>query len=120
MRRLWRSIIQPHLDYACLVWSPVNEIVELKRMESVLREFTKKGSGLRNKPYNIRLKEFGLMSQERRVERYKILYLRKIMIGKVLDLGVSICANSRNGPILGLNRSNKGTDHVKVLQDRTI
>ena len=43
-----------------------------------------------------------------------------MMLGKVPDLGVSICINSRNGPILGLNRSNKGTDHVKVLRDRTI
>ena len=45
------------------------------------------------------------MSQERRVERYKILYLRKMILGKVPNLGISVNYESRNGPISGLNRS---------------
>ena len=67
-----------------------------------------------------RLRRFGLMSQERRVERYKMLYLRKMLIGKVPDLRVRVCKESRSGPILELNRSQKGSDHVKVLRDRTL
>ena len=120
MRRLWRSIIQPHLDYACLLWSPVGEICEIKRMESVLRAYTKKGIGLWNLPYNERLKKMGLMSQERRVERYKILYLKKMLLGKVPNLGITVNYESRNGPILELKRTNRGTNHVKVLRDRTL
>jgi len=61
--------MQPHLDYACLLWSPVNEICETRRMASILREFTRKGNRMRSKSYQKRVAEFGLLSQERRVER---------------------------------------------------
>lgn len=113
IRKLWRTLIQPHLDYACLIWSPVGEFGELKQMESVLRDYTKKCSEVRIYSYSVRLKKFGLMSQERRVERYEILYLRKMLIGKVPDLGVKIGNNSRYGPTIVLKRSNQGSDHVK-------
>ena len=68
-------------------------------MESVLKDFTKKCRYLRNYSYCERLRKFGLMLQERHVERYKILYLRKILIRRVLDLGVRAIEESRMGPI---------------------
>ena len=108
MRKLWRTLIQPHFDYACLVWSPVGEIGEIKRMESVLRDYTRKCTKLRNESYDVRLKKFELMSQERRVERYKILYIRKMLMGKVPNLGIKVCTDSRYGPIVGLKRNNMG------------
>ena len=43
-----------------------------------------------------------------------------MILGKVPNLGISMKNESRNGPILGLNRSNKGTDHIKVIRDRSI
>ena len=43
-----------------------------------------------------------------------------MILGKVPNMGISMNHESRNGPILGLNRSNKGTDHIKVIRDRTI
>ena len=35
-------------------------------------------------------------------------------------MGNLVCLETRNGPILGLKRSNRGSNHVKVLRDRTI
>ena len=64
MRKLWRALVQPHLDYACLIWSPVGEIREVSRMESVLKDYTKKCKEIRNETYEVRLRKFGLMSQE--------------------------------------------------------
>ena len=43
-----------------------------------------------------------------------------MILGKVPNLGIFINNESRNGPILGLNRSNKGSNHIKVIRDRTI
>ena len=49
-----------------------------------------------------------------------MLYLRKMLLSKVPDLGITLCNETRNGPILGMNSSNKGSDHIKALRDRTI
>ena len=91
-----------------------------RRMESILREFMRKGKKMRNKSYQERLAEFGLLSQERRVERYKILYLRMMILGKVPNIGLILRNDTRNGPVIGLARSNKGSKHVKNLIDRTL
>ena len=120
LRRLWRSLVQSHLDYSCLLWSPVDEVGELKRMESILRSFSKYGCGLRDIPYYQRLKLMKLSSQERRVERYKILYMRKMICGMVPNLGCVVKEDSRQGKCLDLNRCNKGSDRVKNLRDKSL
>ena len=73
MKRVWMSVIQPHLDYASILWFPVNDPPEIRKMETVLRAFTRRVSGLRDEPYCERLKLMQLQSQERRTERYKNL-----------------------------------------------
>lgn len=120
LRRVWMSLVQPHMDYGCILWYPVEEVCEIKCMESVLKSFSKYGKGLRNLSYNDRLKCLGLSSQERRVERYKILYMRKMICGVVPNVGCSIKEDSRYGPILDLMRGNKGADSVKTVRDRSL
>ena len=43
-----------------------------------------------------------------------------MLIGKVPDLGIKMCNDTIYGPILALDRSNLGSDHIKVLRDRSI
>ena len=74
MRTLWRSLVQPHQDYASQLWSPVGKVGDLLRQEAPLRSFTRRINGLQSLSYWERLKKVGLLSVERQMERYKIIY----------------------------------------------
>ena len=46
MRRLWRTLIQPHQDYGSQLWSPAGLLGDLELQEPPLRTFTKRVRGL--------------------------------------------------------------------------
>ena len=61
----------------------------MRTLESPLRAFTRKGNGMYNLNYWERLEKFKLLSMERRMERYCILYVWKSLYGFVPSLGFS-------------------------------
>ena len=97
LKKIWKSVVQCHLDYGSILWSPVSDITELKRMESPLRAFTRKGNHMSNLNYWERLKSFKLYSQKRRNERYKVIYIWKSLNGLVPSLGLSLNENENDG-----------------------
>ena len=98
----------------------MNDPPEIRKMETVLRAFTRRVSGLRDEPYCERLKLMQLQSQERRTERYKILYIQKIILGMVLNIGLNIDFTSRQGKVLKLISLKCAKDSVKELRDSTL
>ena len=88
VRRTWRSLILPHLDYCSLLWAPVSEKGDLLRNEGPLRAYSKKAWGLGNLTYWERLKALKLQSVERRNEQYRALYIYKMVHGLVPDLSL--------------------------------
>ena len=93
-------VIQPHQDYASQLWSPADQLGDIQIQEAPLRAFTKRVWGLYETPYWERLQCLGLLSCERRQERYKILYVWKALKGLVPFCGVS--ADPLVGPRRGL------------------
>ena len=77
---LFKTLVLPHLEYCCPLWSPTT-IGRVRQLESIQRSYTAKISSLDNKNYWERLKILGLYSLERRRERYMILYVFKIIQG---------------------------------------
>ena len=75
---LWKSLVQPILDYCSQLWSPHNT-ADIQALESVLRSFTRQISGLQDMDYWSRLQALKLYSQQRRRERYVIIYVWKIL-----------------------------------------
>ena len=71
---LYKSLILPHLEYCCQLWSP-KELGEIRKLEAVQRTFTYRIEGLRESNYWERLSELRLYSLERRRERYMIIYI---------------------------------------------
>ena len=66
--------------------------------EAPQRAFTKKIWGLRETPYWQRLRELRPLSTERRQERYRVIYLFKILMGQAPNCGVvEAPQNSRRG-----------------------
>ena len=85
-KNMFRSLIQPHLDYGCPVWSPSTQ-KSITVIGDVLRRFSKRCPGISHLHYWDRLKKLGLNSMERRQERYTILYVFKILRKEVDDPG---------------------------------
>ena len=92
----WKCIIQPKLDYCSQLWSPSDQ-GNIRKLEAVMRTFTSKITGLEILDYWERLKELHLLSQERRRERYQIIFLWKISQGMVEGYNIPFVTNPRRG-----------------------
>ena len=95
MKTIWKSLIQPKLDYCSQFWSPGDQ-ESINRLESVQRHFLSQvtGEGSSFIGYWDRLREFKVYSQERRRERYMVIFLWKISQGMVHGYNVeftSVC-----------------------------
>ena len=78
MITLFRSMVLPHLEYCCQLWSP-HLLGDIRKLESVQRSYTSKIAGLEHLHYWDRLSHLKLFSVERRRERYIVLYVYKII-----------------------------------------
>ena len=79
---LFKSLVLPILEYCCQLWCP-SALGSVRKIESVQRNFTARIRGLENLDYWQRLKELNLYSLERRRDRYIIIYLFKMITGRV-------------------------------------
>ena len=82
MLTIWKSMIQPKLDYCSQLWSPSDQ-GSISMLEGVARNFTSKVAGMDELVYWERLGKLGMFSQERRRERYQIIFIWKISQGLV-------------------------------------
>ena len=94
-----RSYILPVMDYASQVWSPVNQS-ELNELESVQRTYTYRTDNMENFDYWQRLRMMNLQSIQQRHERYKVIYLWKVINGLVPQCDVAWTHNARRGTMI--------------------
>ena len=109
MMTLFKSLVLSRLDYASQLWSP-HLLKSIYLIEKVQRSFTKHIAGIKNKPYDERLKLLNLYSVQRRRDRYQIIYLWKIIEGLVPNLSAPImCTYSeRSGRSCVVSHVNMG------------
>ena len=96
MLTIWKAIIQTKIDYCSQLWSP-NSQGSILKIESIARSFTSRISGLENKNYWERLQDLRLYSQERRRERYIIIFLWKVAQGLVQGYDMDFVYSDRRG-----------------------
>ena len=101
MLTIWKSIIQSKLDYTSQLWSPSDQ-ASIGSLESVARHFTAKIDGMDGLDYWERLQSLRLYSQERRRERYQIIFLWKVAQGLVKGYQASFVQNDRRGRLMQL------------------
>ena len=75
LRKIWKSLVQCHLDYGSTLWSQVSRKMELRSLEGPLRAYTKRRTEMFKLNYWERLKCFKSSCVQRC--RYKILYIWK-------------------------------------------
>ena len=81
---LFKSLVQPHLDYCSQLWSPTSQEL-INKMERVQKSLISRISDtrLQGLSYWDKLATLRLFSQERRSERYMIIFVWKISQGFV-------------------------------------
>ena len=87
-RFMWKNYIGGILDYNSQLWSPVNTS-KISSLEQLLRSYTVNTYGLEKLNYWERLKEIGLSSIQRRFQRYKIIYIWKVIAGLTHNFGLT-------------------------------
>ena len=94
---LYKSLVRPLLEYCCVLWSPT-KIGEISLIEAIQRTATSKIISISHLDYWQRLQELGLMSLQRRRERYVLIYMHKILHNLVPnDVGIEFYDNPRLG-----------------------
>ena len=100
MLTLWKSLVLPHTEYAAQLWSPIQKGL-IQKLEELQWSFVRKIKSCSRSDYWTTLKKFRLYSLERRRERYRVIYLWKILEGIVPNL-------STNGEIHAINNERQG------------
>ena len=96
MLTIWKTMVQTKLDYCSVLWSP-NDQASISRLESVARHFTAQVAGMEELDYWDRLAILHLYSQERRRERYSIIFVWKIAQQLVQGYNMDFVQNLRRG-----------------------
>ena len=95
---LFKSLVQPHLDYCSQLWSPLSQS-SINKIEQVQRSLVKQiwDPSMAGLNYWEKLHHLRLYSQERRRERYMILFIWKISQGLVSGYQIPFSHNNRTG-----------------------
>lgn len=97
MLTLFKTMVRSKLEYCCPVWDP-SKIEDIREIENMQRNFTRKISGCKDLNYWERLLKLNLMSLQRRRERYIIIHTWKIANGDAPnDIGMIFKTNKRLG-----------------------
>ena len=118
LKPLWKSLIQPHIDYCSPLWFNSTNISALRCIENLQRRFTRRISGLAELNYWQRLKFLRVYSQERRLERYKIIYTWKALEHKIPSCGISGQISDRRGRTAKIKPlNNSSSSKIKSIRD---
>ena len=96
MITVWKSLIQTKLDYCSQLWSPSDQ-ASITTLEGVARNFTSRMAGMEGLDYWERLQKLTMYSQERRRERYQIIFIWKLSQGLVTGYHLPFQQNDRRG-----------------------
>ena len=98
MLQLLKSLVQPHLDYCSQLWSPSAQQL-INKIEGVQKSLINRiqDRELVHCDYWQKLKNLRLYSQERRRERYQIIFIWKISQGMISGYNIPFTRNSRTG-----------------------
>ena len=98
MLTVLKTLIQPRLDYCCQLWSPTDQS-SINKVENIQRNFIShiKYSRMTGLNYWEKLSHLNIYSQERRRERFDIIFLWKLSQGLAEGYDVTWSYSERRG-----------------------
>ena len=118
MKFMWKTLVQCHVDYCSQLYLP-SKPGDIQKIENLQRIYTRKIPEVHHLDYWQRLKQLKMLSQERRMERYRALYVWKILEGLVPNCGLEQTLSERRGREV-LIPELKGSQRVKSLRENTL
>ena len=120
LKTLWKTLVQCHIDYCSQLYMP-GQTKGMLAIEKLFYDFSSRIPECRDETYWMRLQYLSMYSQERRMERYRILYVWKIIEGYAPNCGIELAVeNVRQGrkckiPPLRPN----GRKSIQTLRDQS-
>ena len=116
---LWKQLLQPHVDYCSQLYYQ-GQSADLSNIENLQRTYTKKFKEVQGLNYWDRLKTLELNSQERRIERYRVIYTWKCLEGLVPDCGILSKTNARTGRHCVVEEiAKKSSQRIQTLKEKS-
>ena len=107
------------ITITCLSLGLPQEGQNLDKLEKLLRDFTRKIPGMKELNYWERLQKLKMNSEQRRLERYQIIYTWKTIEGLVPNCGVNWSPETeRNGRLCEIPQR-KGKASVQTLRNQS-
>ena len=120
MKTLFKSLIAPHVDYCSQLWMPIKP-TQVQTIEKLQKDFFRKIPAIRDLNYWEQLQNMKMLSLQRRLERYRIIYIWKTLEGLVPNCGISVSQeigrHGRKCHIPSINKKAKLS--VKTLREQT-
>ena len=117
LKLMWKTLVQGKIDYCSQLYFP-NQSADLEKLEQLQKTFTKKIPEAQHMNYWERLKFLKMYSQQRRAERYQIIYTWKVLEGRVPNCGLNFANNDRRGRECSIPPL-KGSKSVRNLRDQS-
>ena len=117
LKLLWKQLVQPHFDYCSQLMNLSSG--NLSKIENLQRYYTRRMKSLQDKNYWERLKLCQMLSQQRRMERYKIIYTWKILEEMVPNCGIKQVENTRFGRLCQIPPIKKCQSKIQNLRENS-
>ena len=118
---MWRIYIQPIIDYGCQLWAPCNQS-DLKKLEGLFRNYTSCCDEIKAEKLNFweHVHRFGISSQQRRHQRFRIICVWKVMEHLSPSCGLSWSNTDRTGRICSVpTPAPNASIRVQSLRDQS-
>ena len=120
MKTMWKTLIQGHIDYASQLYQPLQS-GNLTRIENLFKTFTKRIPEVRELNYWERLQKLKMNSQQRRFERYRAIYIWKVLEGLVPNPGVLMGEPGPKGRLVKIPPlCPRSTARVRTLREASL
>ena len=120
MKTLYKSLIVPHVDYCSQLWMPI-KATDIQTIEKLQKDFLNRIPSLREMNYWEKLKSLKMISLQRRLERYRIIYTWKILEGIAPNCGIETMPEGgrlgRKCKIPAINKQAKKS--IQTLREQT-
>ena len=120
LKQLWKTLVQCHIDYCSQLYMP-SQHTDMQIIEKLFYDFSNRIPEVREENYWKRLQILKMYSQERRMERYRIIYIWKILEKYAPNCGIELAIpNKRLGRKCKIpNINHNGRRAIQTLRENS-
>ena len=121
LQLMWKVYIQPIMDYGSQIWAPSRQM-EIRQLEEVFKNYSSRAQQDNREKFDFwdRIRRYGLRSQQRRAERFRVICIWKILESISPNCGITWTTSEIVGRYCNVFRSpHYSTDKIKTLRSHS-